>query len=198
MKKVGIDIDSTVADFIAGAVDVLVKYYGITPKVSYEEMPYYSVLDYFSPEDLPNFRETLNDMYIKRNLLPFLPKLEPDVEKITQHLTEEDKVNVYFITARDRKQPVVEDTRRWLTSNGFAFTDVLHQERKHVLCDAMGVSIMYEDNEKIIKNLVDTGIDVVVRDMPWNRDIGEYENKIHRAHNWQEALDFMRIILNRS
>ena len=199
-KRIGIDLDHTVANYIGGVVPLIEEVYGLNPRTPvYEgdkiasDLPLMYGLDVF--KDLPGYRDKI---HVGKNLFRNLSKLEPGVEKLTHSLSGLPGVKVYMITARESHPVVMEDTRKWLGDNDFRYTDVFHETDKHELCRQMEIDVMYDDSVRQIVQLVDNGINVVVRDMPWNRDLGIYESKIKRVHNWEDALIAIRKFIYRS
>ena len=191
IQKVGIDLDNTVVDFMAGAIPLIKKHYGLEPDFS---KPVNRIEEVFgmTPETRPaGLREFL---YEELNLFRNLPKLEEDIEQLTHKLILRNvETKVYMITARTPSPVIVEDTTHWLKSNGFKFTDVFFTDDKASVCKAVGIDVMIEDELGQVLSLVETNISVVIRDQPWNSsgalDHFESKGQVKRVHNWQEMYN---------
>ena len=80
IKRVGIDLDGTVADYMAGAIPLLQLHYGLVPdftKSSYTVEGVFGLTKETRPEGM---RELL---YEELHLFRQLPKLEEDTEQLT-------------------------------------------------------------------------------------------------------------------
>jgi 5'(3')-deoxyribonucleotidase len=189
-QKIGIDLDNTVADFLAVATPLLKKHYGLEPdfnRLAYKIEEIFGI----DPKNRPPgmLRNLLEGDRLFRNL----PPLEEGIEQLTHKIAERDvKTNIYMITARTPTDIVVEDTLYWLHNNGFIFTDVFFTDNKADLCKAAGIDVMIEDELGHIFALIKAGIRVVVRDQPWNnsRTLEYFEQKgqVKRARTWREIL----------
>lgn len=193
MKKIGIDLDNTVADFIAGVTPLMKEHYGLEPVL---DRPAYSIEEVFgiTPETRPaNMRQLL---YVERNLFAKLPKLEEDNHRLTTQLRNHlDPVKIYFVTARDPHPTILRDTREWLEKNTGTYDDVFHVGKKADFCKYAGISVMIEDEIRQIIPLIEAGVDVIVMDQPWNRHlpadphgIEDPKGRIQRVSDWREAL----------
>ena len=189
-KKIGIDLDGTVADFILGASQVIKENFGHEPDLS---KGFWKMDDVFNlipgtwEKDMKHF--VFNEKRIFRNL----PKLEEDNHLLTSALyTNIPGLQVHFVTARPSDPPVIEDTRLWIKDNGFLYHSIHHTALKADLCVEKGISVMIEDQLDHITELSDKGIDIIIMDQPWNRDlkqeIHEQKSRIRRVHNWREAF----------
>lgn len=194
-KRVGIDLDGTVANYLHGAVPLLKEHYGLVPNLA---KPSYTIEEVFGltkETRPPGMRQLL---YEELHLFRTLPKLEDDIEMLTVKL-KQDGVKVYFVTARSGSHVIREDTWYWLEHNGFQFDDVFHTDRKADICKQARIRVMYEDEVGQLMDLQKARIDTVIRDQPWNtnlpRDPHYLERKKGRqAHvrNWREAYIAMK------
>jgi uncharacterized HAD superfamily protein len=192
---VGIDLDGTVADYIAGVAPLMWEHYGLEPNYIWDGVGHVrkieNVFGLTSETRPPNLRRHLyEELHLFRNL----PKLEDDIEQLTVRLKEKN-VKVYFITARAGTRPIKEDTVAWLEENGFQFDDIFYTEYKADLCKLMRIHVMLEDEPSQIIKLQRARINTVVPDQPWNKDLPMDYNalerkrgKIARVTNWREAL----------
>ncbi len=191
IQRIGIDLDNTVADFMATAVPLIKKHYGLEPDFS---KPVYSIEEVFGINPItrpPGFKKLLyEELHLFRNL----PKLEEDIEQLTHKLMSRDvDTKIYIITARTSSQVIMNDTIHWLESNDFKFTDVFFTSDKANICKATGIDVMIEDEIGQVLSLIETNVSVVVRDQPWNNNgpLLHFENKgqVKRAYNWHEMYN---------
>jgi len=189
-KRIGIDLDGTVADYMAGAIPLLKEHYGLEPDWDKEAYRIEEVFGLTKETRPPNMREHL---YEKLHLFRNLPKKEPDIELLTQ-LLKYRGYKVYMITARTGHPIIRADTKDWLDEHEFKYDDIFHVEDKASLCRMMRVHVMLEDEVMQIGNLQRSKINVVVPDQPWNQHLPEDPNslerkrgRIRRVYNWREA-----------
>lgn len=193
MKKIAIDLDNTVADYLKGAAPLIKEMYGLEPDFSRKAYRLEEVFGLTSETRPPDMRQRL---YVEKRLFRNLPPLEEDNRLLTQYLREEiTPLRIYFLTARDANPTVMEDTRYWLERNTATYDDVFHTDHKAEFCKMAGISVMIEDEIKHTMSLLEVGVDVIVMDNPWNRQIPEdphglerQKGRLRRAHNWREAF----------
>ena len=191
IQRIGIDLDNTVADFMTGAIPLIKEHYGLEPDFS---KPVFRIEEVFgmTPETRPPlFRETL---YEGLRLFRNLPKLEEDIEQLTHKLSSRDiDTRIYMITARTPSQIIVDDTMHWLEANDFKFTDVFFTNDKVGICEAARIDVMIEDEVGQVLKLIQTNVNVVVRDQPWNNtgllDHFERKGQVKRAYSWQQMYN---------
>jgi len=192
---VGIDLDSTVADYLHGAIPLLKEHYGLVPDLS---KPAYTIEEVFglTTETRPEGMRKL--LYEELHLFRHLPKLEDDIEQLTVRLKDAG-VKVYIVTARSGSHVIREDTIAWLDSNGFQYEDVFHTDRKADFCKQARIHVMHEDEVGQLMDLRAAGIDSVIRNQPWNADLPldphglERKRGRHtRVNNWREAYDAIK------
>ena len=191
IKRVGIDLDNTVADYLSAAAPLLKEHYGLVPDFT---IPTHKIEDVFgitSETRPPDMRKKLyEDLHLFRNL--FL--LEPDIHKLPQRIflqmAMQHQVNtkIYFITARTPTPTIVEDTIEWLSKHQFHFDDIFFVGDKAALCEMMHIDVMIEDEPFQANKIVETETKVVLRDQPWNREVPSSDNLV-RVFNWRHALE---------
>lgn len=202
MRKIGIDLDGTVADYMAGAIPALKEHYGLEPNF---DVPAYTIEEVFglNRETRPvNMRQTL---YLEGHLFAKLPPLEADNNLLTLCLKQElgNDLKIYFVTARDNNPVIMSDTRAWLSNNTEIFDDVFHVSNKAEFCKMAGIQVMIEDEIGQIVKLVESGIDVIIRNQPWNkhlpidpRGLEDKKGRIIRVHSWREMVDAAKEFYN--
>lgn len=201
MKKIGIDLDNTVADYIKGMAPELKNLYGLEPDFSKNAYSIEEVFGIDSTTRPPGMRQKL---YIERRAFRKLPKLENDNHLLTQQLRDAvDLLKIYFVTARSPHPVIIEDTRMWVEENTATYDDIFHVDSKATFCKMAGIQVMIEDEVRQILPLVQKGVHVVVMDQPWNRNIPadphgleDHKGRIIRASNWAEAFEAARSFLS--
>lgn len=194
MRRIGIDLDGTVADYMAGAIPALKRHYGLEPNFAVEAYTIEEVFGLTTETRPPNMRQTL---YIEDNLFARLPQLETDDHFLTSTLRRElGPINIYFVTARDNHPVIMSDTRHWLEQNTDTFDDAFHVQDKAEFCRMAGIQVMIEDEVRQIVGLLDAGIDVIMRDQPWNQHLPadphgleDRKGRLTRVHNWREMVE---------
>jgi len=195
IKRVGIDLDGTVADYLKGAIPLLKQHYGLEPDMN---IAAYTIEEVFglTPETRPDgMREFL---YEELHLFRKLPKLEADSEMLSILLKQEG-VKVYFITARTGSNTVREDTLFWLDKNGFQYDDVFHVEDKADFCKKARIQVMCEDEIGQLLRLQAAGVNAVIRNQPWNLELPNDPHHLERrrggqvrVYNWREAYNAIK------
>lgn len=202
MRRIGIDLDGTVADYMAGAVPALKEHYGLEPNFAVKAYTIEEVFGLTTETRPPNMRQTL---YIEDNLFAKLPPLEHDNHLLPLHLRRNlgPDIKIYFVTARNNHPVIRSDTLGWLNQNMDTFDDVFHVQDKAEFCKLAGIQVMIEDEVRQIVGLINAGIDVIMRDQPWNQHLpidphGLEDRKGHltRIHNWREMVEVAKEYYN--
>lgn len=196
MRKIGIDCDGCVSDYMAGAIPALKKHYGLEPNYEVKAYTIEEVFGLTRENRPPDMRKTL---YIEENLFAKLPVLEEGNKELTSQLWTNlgPDLKIYFVTARDNHPVIMRDTREWLKINTDRFDDVFHVQNKAEFCKLAGIQVMIEDEVRQIVGLLDAGIDVIMRDQPWNKNFftesgtGFEKDKgiLTRVYNWLEMVE---------
>ncbi len=194
-KRVGIDLDGTVADYMAGAIPLLQEHYGLVPDFT---KPAYTVEGVFGLTDETRPKGMRKFLYEELHLFRHLPKLDEDTEQLTVRL-KQDGVKVYFVTARSGSHSVREDSLIWLDNNGFQYDDVFHVDDKADFCKQARIHVMCEDEVGQILGLQKARIDTVIRNQPWNVDLpkdahhlARQKGRQTRVNNWQEMYNAIK------
>ncbi len=194
MKRIGIDLDGTVTDYMSGAIPLLAEHYGLTPNYEIKAHRIDEVFGLTKETRPPDMREVL---YIKERLFSKIPKLEEDNNLLTWKLKEQlgPDVKIYFVTARDNHPIIVEDTRKWLNRNTEYYDAIFHRGDKAAFCKSVEIQVMIEDEVAQVIDLLEAGIDVIMRDQPWNQHLidsfhepGEGKGRLTRVFNWREMV----------
>lgn len=198
MRRIGIDLDGTVVDYMAGAIPALKAHYGLEPNFNVQAYTIEEVFGLTKETRPPNMRQTL---YVEDHLFAKLPQLEVDNNLLTLFLKKAlgPDLKIYFVTARDNHPVIMADTRNWLDRNTEIYDDVFHVGNKAEFCKMAGIQVMIEDEVRQIVGLVEAGIDVIVRDQPWNQHLPadphgleDDKGRTIRVHNWREMIDAVK------
>jgi 5'(3')-deoxyribonucleotidase len=192
IKRVGIDLDGTVADYMAGAIPMLKEHYGLEPTLNTKA---YHIEEVFglTAETRPKGMHEL--LYEEKHLFRHLPAIEGMSDVVyCLHIM---GVKVYFITARAGTPTIVKDTREWLSENRFVYDDVFHTEEKGLLCKMMHIHVMIEDEVAQILSTLSSGVNVVVPDQPWNQHLSAEEmmrrkGKAVRVYNADDIFNAVK------
>ena len=194
-KRVGIDLDGTVADYMAGAIPLLQLHYGLVPDFT---KPAYTVEEVFGLTNETRPKGMRELLYEELHLFRQLPKLDEDTEQLTVRL-KQDGVKVYFVTARSGSHSIREDSLIWLDNNGFQYDDVFHVDDKADFCKQARIHVMCEDEVGQILGLQKARIDTVIRNQPWNVDLPKDPHHLERkrgrqtrVNNWQEMYNAIK------
>lgn len=198
IKRIGIDLDSTVADYLTGAIPLLEEHYGLVPdltKTAYTIEEVFGLTKETRPKGMREF------LYEDLHLFRKLPKLEEDIELLTVLLAQ-DGVKIYFVTARTGSRTIREDTLFWLDTNGFQYDDVFHVEDKADFCKKAHIQVMHEDEIGQLLRLQEAGVAAVIRNQPWNVNLPSdphhlegQRGKQARVYNWREAYHAIKEFL---
>jgi uncharacterized HAD superfamily protein len=186
IQRVGIDLDGTTVDYIHGIAPLLKEHYGLEPDFSKPVMRIEEVFGLTRETRPPRMREHLyDDLHGFRSL----PPLEPDIGNLSWELFQlEQRTEIYIITARHPSETIVDDTLTWLDKHNFIYTDVFFTEDKALLCETMGISVMFEDEPLQTRQLTSHNIPVVMRNQPWNSSVDDHP-LIRRADDWKGMLE---------
>jgi len=188
MKRVGIDLDNTVADYLAGAVPLLREHYALEPDFTKSAKTIEEVFGLTKETRPAGMREFL---YENLHLFRDLPKLETDIEMLSV-LLKKLGTKVYFVTARSGSYTIRDDTQFWLDSNGFQYDDVFFTEDKAEFCKKACIQVVYEDEVGQLLRLQAAKIDAVIRNQPWNKNLPHDPHHLERKRGRQKRVDNWR------
>ncbi len=171
IQRVGIDIDGTVANFMAGAIPLFAEAYGIEPINALAEKAY-GIEAVFGLDENTRPKGMKKHLYDELHLFSKLPMLEVDSYKLT-HQIRDLGAKIYFITARPGRRVIMDDTIGWLEDNNFVFDDIFFTDQKAILCEAMHISVMIEDEIGQLIDLIKNHTNVVVPKTNWNEDLAQ-------------------------
>jgi 5'(3')-deoxyribonucleotidase len=192
VKRIAIDLDNTIADYMAVAVPILRERYGLGPSYDRKINKIEEIFG-LTPATRPAGMQ--EKIYIKGHLFRRLPPLEKDINKLSWCLKDMG-FKIYVITARDKHPVIVEDSLFWLQENNFYFDDVFFIQDKAQLCELLDIPIIIEDELGQAISCLRKGIDVILRNQPWNvdfildksRHLKEKQGRLFRIDSWREVL----------
>jgi 5' nucleotidase, deoxy (Pyrimidine), cytosolic type C protein (NT5C) len=104
-----------------------------------------------------------------------------------------------IITARNGNDPVKRKmTIEWVS---YHFPDIslsdLHFVNhysdeslpKSSVCKNLGITLLIDDHIDNARDMIDTGLSVILLEKPWNRDIIFDHPNLYRVKNWQEIIN---------
>lgn len=186
-KKIGIDIDEVIVEFIEGFLD----YINLKNKTSFgrEEITDYHLWNtpiHSSKEE--SIREAMefqnSEFFDKINL----------VENAKESLTELfESYEIFFITSRPEeiKDKTFNFLKKHFPENSFNIVhsgEIFKGKTKAEICKSLGILEMIEDNADYALNCAENGIKTFILDKPWNQNFVEHENII-KVKNWNEILE---------
>lgn len=188
--KIGIDIDDVIVEF---ARVYLIKY---TEKYG-KEFDFENLFSFNLWEPLKISKEedfSLADEYYDSSDFENIPLLEKAKESILELSKYHELI---FITSRPLK--IKEKTLSYLNKhfsginhNIFFTNDIFKNQIKSKVEVRIqeNVDFMIEDNKDYALSCANNGINIILFDKPWNKNI-EHEN-IRRVDNWKEAMIILK------
>lgn len=191
IRRVAFDMDGTLSDFMKAAVPMFKEHYDLEP--DYTKTDVYAIEEVFGLTKETRPPDMRKRMFEDLHLFLQLPPVE-GMDRVVARLRDRG-VKTYVMTARTPTPTIVEDTCLWLQRHNFVVDDVFFTHEKAELCTQMGVGVMVEDELGHISSLRAMGVDVVVPDHSWNRNLPDdshYVNRVGgrvvRVAGWREAL----------
>lgn len=187
--NIGVDIDNVIADFNGALLREYIKYdkslrnNGIINKEAYITCGMFD----FSKEE--------NDIFYKENIERIVRSLEL-VDGAKEYIDKliEDGNKIYIITGRENgeyREPQ-EMTIKWLKEKNIIydkliFTNVHDTHAKTVECIKNNIDIMIDDSSRILNDVVENKIKVLLMDTDFNKD----EKRLKRVKSWSEIYDII-------
>lgn len=177
IKKLGFDIDDTIADSVGLSVSLLNEYfdrdvkledvdgrfcdvYGIDQSLIEEFYKKYSDTIFRNIGTMPNAVEYINKWY-------------------------DEGHEIVIITARPEEE-AKEVTVNWLKEKGIKYHQLHFNEEKSVLAKEIGLDLFVDDFPKIAEAMFEKEITTLFMDLPKNRK-NFTSSGIYRVKNWDEA-----------
>jgi hypothetical protein len=163
--RVGVDICNTISNVNLE----LLRYYNV------------SIDDYPSTKVPEGFFITGKGLGVLMHAEPF-----PGSQNILKRLQEEGNV-IEYVTTRPVTAEFV--TKRWLVMYGFPQGKVIfvHSHEEKAACAVeRNYTVFFEDDPRAIKSLLDKGVEVFVKDWPYNRS--NKHDMISRFKRWSDVV----------
>lgn len=183
--KIGIDIDGTVTDpygFIPFLNDIFKK--NIT-KEEYNTLDWEKLYGKVDGDFYVNFDEKYSYTYELAEPVDFSIDVIKKFEKVKE-------IDIYFITAR--RECLKEITKKWFKKYGINTDNIymLGPVKKSGKALELGCDIFIEDDPKNAKDISEKGIEVLLIDTNYNKNL-DCKN-VSRVKNW---IDIEKIIFDR-
>jgi len=175
--KIGVDIDGVIADFVTAFRKLVEKRYD----VSLSENDIYAH-DLFLVLGVP---EQEAKELIRETLVTKL-KLVPNAKKSLAYLSRYHKI--FVITARPKD--LLEQTRKWLKSNGISYHEIVHQNEGEKHGSKLKLDVIIEDNLTEAIRWKGKAKNVLVFDHPWNKSLN-VRRLITRVRSWEDIVRFI-------
>ncbi|MEK6917497.1 MAG: hypothetical protein AABW51_00975 [Nanoarchaeota archaeon] len=189
-RKIGIDIDECVVEFVRGYLEIYKKSSG-------REFSFDQITSYNFWECLPISKVeaiSLANIFYESDRFRNLPLIDGAKDALRCLST---NYNLFLITSRPIK---VKDKTQDFFKRNFPVMDlkILFSGdffkgglKKSEICKQRGIEIMVEDNGVYAENCANAGVSVLLLDKPWNRGYNHNQN-IHRVKNWGEILQHLK------
>lgn len=194
-ETIAVDIDNVIFPFSDCFLDFHNKKYGTNLVI--DDFP-----DYYSFNKIADSREEA-----QRRMREYILTLNPaEIEPIDGAketlITLKEKYNLVVVSARDNV--LKEATSFWLEYhlNGL-FNEILFcsnmalkkKMTKAEACRMADAKWMIEDGFEYAQVCAEMGMNVLLfGDYPWNRHCENLSERINRVRNWQEVLDYFKLI----
>ena len=180
--RIGVDIDGTVAD--------LYDYLSKNLDFDFKKVKDYSLKG--TGLSLKRLTEVLKGYERTGEYLKIKP-IKGAVEGINK--LAENGHSIYFITARDQYNSVDKDTFNWLNKNKFVFTLLItHSPNKNKVLKKLDIPILIDDNPNEVKRCSNSGIECLLIDQPWNKDLNHniYDFTRFKGKNkWKKIVKYL-------
>lgn len=182
-RKIGIDIDGVLMDFVKVWTDELNSRF----KGGYRAE---DVTDWEFEKSLGLSRQMTQMIWNSRGLLERMKKAEPySLGKELCNLLSLTGKELHYVTSRgmsgvdsQSKQALARLTNEWLADNDFPFGSVSFWGDKAEVAEHWGLTAFVEDSPSNALQLAERGLGVVLIDQPYNRGVGH--ELIHRVEDW--------------
>lgn len=193
-KRIGIDIDDTLLDFVSPYLSYHNEIYNTNfKKETFETYSFNLNMGGTMAEVIDGVHNFYKTSFFKE-IQPF-----PNSVEIIDAFKQKD-YELFIITSRP--DFIIDETKKWI-DNHFPnkFSDIFfsynHYTRrknngktKAEICNDLGVSVLIDDSLEYGLQCANKGINVLLLDSPWNRN-GEHK-RIIRVKNWEEIRRELR------
>ena len=186
-RKIGIDIDEVVVEFVKGYLKIYNKKYN--QNKSFENIFCY---DLWIPLGITREEAFAisNRFYDSEDFenISLVDGAGEGIEKLSK------KNKLFFITSRPVK--IKEKTEQFFKKNfpylplNLIFSGDIwgsQEKKKPIICKKLGIEIIIEDNINYALDCASVGVFTYLLDKPWNQN-GNLNNNMIRVKNWEEIL----------
>lgn len=188
-KKIGIDIDEVVVEFIKHFLD----YSNQKNRTSFKVEDIHSYHLWETPihnskeESISEVMEFQSSFHFEKiNLIKGAKEIIFEMAR-TSH--------IYFVTSRPTE--IKEKTEKFLKQNFQEIEfEIIHSgeiyggKSKSEICNEIGLNFIVEDNPYYALDCAEKGVKVFLLDKPWNRNYSYHDN-ITKIKNWSEILSHL-------
>ena len=183
MKRLGIDLDGVVADYHSYLINDINRSNINGKTFTLEDWTDYSFSKAFKyPKDLQNIvdKHSLGGEFI------YVEPIEGAIDAIKEL---DIKNSIHIITGRTGKAK--ESSIAWLEKYNIPYDSITFTLNKARAAYILNCDLMIEDDAKQSMSIADAGIEVLLFNKPWNRQL-ENIPLIIRVNNWKEIVDILK------
>jgi uncharacterized HAD superfamily protein len=185
------DIDGTLAETFKGFHDFIATTFAFNQGEVREHTHYHDPLGSYPAEHHERIRPYLTAVfqYGEHDVLARAATL-PHALDTLHALHARNLVRGYVTRRNPRLKPL---TQAWLDEHGFPSQPLIHVEEdepKSVRVRELGADVMVEDAPHEAEELAQAGLNVILIDRPYNREVAG--TGITRVHTWLEFEDALR------
>lgn len=192
--NIGIDIDDCLANYMPVFLDRIDHYYNI--KVSIKDLNNFSAKTEDYGYITPNQAKKLLSLEKKDEVLLGLPP-QSGAAPAVNNLAASNKIII--ITSRNNYnlKMLKKHTNLWLNKHGFLFHEIRFSQDKGQSASKLGIDIFIEDSLKFAKQLIDSGVKVILYAQPWNDNYVDYlgqelsQSILGRTNSWKEIMNIV-------
>ncbi len=185
-RKIGIDIDGVVVNFMEGYL----KFHNLKYKTFFnlEDITHYHLWECGIHSSRKNFIREILDFQNSNEFggLKLIEGAKFGLNEISK------KYRIYFITSRaiETKEKTIDFFYKHFPKNGYEFIfsgEVYGGLAKSEICNKLQIEKMVEDNAEYALGCAKKGIKTLLLNKPWNRNYRKHKNII-KVQNWIDIL----------
>lgn len=179
MKKIGIDVDGVLRDFVTGLIITYRKKFPADRII--EPITSFNIQDFF-----PDYKDNMK-MFFRENAEEVMFKNSPIIKNADRGMKYLRRLGYTLNIITSQKEETLEPTIRWLRKFKIKYDKMYNTSSKHLVED---FDIHIDDDPDQITNIVNAGKKVLIFSTPQNQHIPiEIEQKCHRVKDWNEIID---------
>ena len=187
-KKLGIDFDDVLIEYLKHLFDFHNKTYGTT--LTKEDHAVWDLHTTWNVTEEEAIRRN-NEFVSSEDHKDISPK--GDAVSVLKHLSE--KFELIIITARDKslREPAHHLIEKHFgpifSSVHFLYEDGVKTNTKGALCKDLDIDFFIDDSTTNIENTLEAGITSFLFDAPWNKEFNDPRAK--RVYSWKEIEEIL-------